>query len=89
MTRIRLSYFAQLLATDTGAHIRRKKRILFCSLLLVFLSQIKHISHGIAFTGIVLDKNTKLVVICKQNDEKMQYIKRGVFIGHACREEQS
>ena len=41
----------------------------------------QNISYGVAFTGIVLGKDGKLFVICKQNHEKMY--KTRVTIGHA------
>ena len=64
--------------------VEKRRRILFCRLLVMFFSQIKNISHGTAFTGIVLDIDRRFFVICKQNDEKMQCIKHGVSIGHVC-----
>ena len=52
---------------------RVEKRILFyCSLLAVFLSQIKSISNRIAFTSIVVDIDRNLLVDCKQNEQRMQ-----------------
>ena len=61
-----------------------EKRILFNRLLVVLLSQIKNISHGNAFTCIVLDIDRHFLIICKQNDDKMQCIKHGVSAGHVC-----
>ena len=56
-----------------------EKRILFCRLLVVFLSKIKNISHGITFTGIVLDMDRKWLVIRGQNNEKMQWKTRSLY----------
>ena len=81
-----LSHFACTLATDTGAHThRRKANTVLQSFSCLFVARSRNISPGIAFTGIVLDTDRKFFVICKQNDEKMQCIKLGVSIRHACR----